>query len=110
MRLPNADRAVIAAEKLRDYLLNVAHRRGGSKARLLISLGYHPRRWQRLKADLRVQHLTAEVSEVVTAAYGTQYVIVAPLAGPSGRPVTFRSVWQIDMGTDIPRFITMYPE
>jgi hypothetical protein len=40
LRIPNADHAIIAIEKLRDYLLNAAHRRGGSKARLLLSCGY----------------------------------------------------------------------
>jgi len=30
MWIPNADMAIIAPEKLRDYLLNPAHRRGSS--------------------------------------------------------------------------------
>jgi hypothetical protein len=37
MRIPNADRAIVAAEKLSAYLLNVSHKRG---ARLLLSVGY----------------------------------------------------------------------
>lgn len=40
MRIPNADQAIIAPEKLRDYLLNPAHRRGSAKARLLLACGY----------------------------------------------------------------------
>ena len=40
MKLPYADRAIIAADKLTGYLLNVSHKRGGSKARLLLSVGY----------------------------------------------------------------------
>lgn len=39
MKLPHADRAVIAEDKLRDYLLNVSHRRGGSKARFAAGHG-----------------------------------------------------------------------
>ena len=31
MLIPNADKAIIAPEKLRDYLLNPAHRRGSAK-------------------------------------------------------------------------------
>jgi hypothetical protein len=50
MKIPNGDKAVIASEKLRDYLLNPAHRRGGSKARLLLSMGYTAADWQRLGA------------------------------------------------------------
>src|SRR5437773_2912952 len=99
MKMPGAERAVIAPAKLRDYLLNAEHGRGGSKARLLISLGYAPEDWQRLEADLRTQHLTAEVTGESEGGYGKSYVIVAPLSTPSGRVVVFRSVWQIDTGT-----------
>ena len=40
MTVPNADRAIIAAEKLTGYLLNLSHKRGGPKARLLLGFGY----------------------------------------------------------------------
>ncbi len=48
MKVPNAERAVIEEEKLCDYLLNVAHRRGGSKAKMLVRMGYSPEHsiWQ----------------------------------------------------------------
>ena len=110
MKVPNAAQAVIAQDKLCDYLLNLAHRRGGSKARLLTSIGYRPDEWQRLEADLRRQHLTHDVDQVVDTDYGPRYEIVAPLNGPGGLTVTFRSVWQIDIGTDAPRLITLFPE
>jgi hypothetical protein len=110
MRIPNTDRAVIAPDKLVKYLLNVEHPKGGSKAKLLVRMGYQPDNWQQLEADIRSQHLSAELTAETENEYGTRYEIVAPLAGPAGRAVTFRSVWQIDAGTDIPRLITMVPE
>jgi hypothetical protein len=110
VRIPNAGSAIIAAEKLRDYLLNPNHRRGGTKARLMLSFGYRTEDWERLETDLRHQHLTADVAETVETGYGTRYEIVAPLTVPTGRRVLFRSVWQIDTGTEHPRLITMYPE
>jgi hypothetical protein len=110
MKLPNADHAVIAPEKLRDYLLLPSHRRGGSKARLLLSLGSDSREWIRLDQDIRSQHLNCETSETEENLYGLQFVIIAPIATPSGRSVTFRSVWQVDTGTELPRLNTMYPE
>ena len=51
--IPNAERAIIAPSKLRDYRLNVAHMKGGSKARLLRSMGYAPSACERLETDLR---------------------------------------------------------
>ena len=110
MKIPNVDQAVIARDKLCDYLLNPAHRRGGPKARRLLSMGYRADAWQQLEADLRSYHLTAEVDRATDTEYGPRYEIVGGLAGPRGRPVIFRSIWQVDLGTDYPRLITMYPE
>jgi len=109
MRIPNADRAILASEKLRSYLLDPSHRRGSAKARLLLSCGYRADAWRTLESDLRVQHLTADVAESNENIYGRRFEICAPLATPSGRRIVFRSIWQIDNGTDIPRLITLYP-
>ena len=42
-------------------------------------------------------------------AYGVAYEIEGPIRTPGGRVVHFVSIWQIDTGSDVPRFITMYP-
>ena len=110
MKIPKADKAVIATDKLCDYFLNPVHRRGGSKAKLLLSMGYSGDDWQRLESDLRVHHLAAEVDCETDSDYGQRYEIVAPLPDIDGGLVLFRSIWQIDIGTDFPRLITMYPE
>ncbi|MGQ0735204.1 MAG: DUF6883 domain-containing protein [Acidobacteriota bacterium] len=39
MRVPNAEHAVIATDKFTGYLRNLSHKRGGAKARLLVSFG-----------------------------------------------------------------------
>ncbi|OFV97731.1 MAG: hypothetical protein A3H28_05540 [Acidobacteria bacterium RIFCSPLOWO2_02_FULL_61_28] len=109
MRIPNADKAIIAPEKLRAYLLNPAHRRGSAKARVLADCGYRADAWHVLEADLREQHLTAQVAGIKENLYGRRFEIRAPLETPSGRRIVFQSIWQIDNGTDIPRLITMYP-
>ncbi len=43
------------------------------------------------------------------SSYSGRFEISAPLATPSGRRILFRSIWQIDTGTDFPRLITLYP-
>ena len=110
MMLPNAENAIIAEDKLAGYLLNTAHRRGSGKAKLLLSLGYEAECWQQLADDLRREHLTADVIEQRDTIWGRRYEIVAPLTGPFGDTVLFRTIWQIDLGTQHPRLITMYPE
>ena len=109
MRIPNAERAVVAADKLRGYLLNLSHRRGAAKARLLLDFGYRSDHPEVLEADLRAQHLSLDVTGTSTNAYGLVFEVEGPIRTPGGWSVRFCSVWQIDTGTDVPRFITMYP-
>lgn len=109
MTVPNANQAIIAAAKLSDYLLNISHKRGATKARLLLSLGYRSDSPQILEADLRRQHLTLDVTQTSENAFGLVYEIEGPIRTPSGKLVRFRSIWQVDTGTDVPRFVTMYP-
>lgn len=103
MTVPNADRAVIAAEKIAGYLLNVSHKRGGPKAKLLLSVGYRADDPQRLESDLRAQHLSLDVTRRSDNPYGVTFEIEGPIKTPTGRSVRFCSVWQIDTGTDVPR-------
>ena len=109
MPIPNAARATIAAEKLTAYLLNPLHKRGGTKAKRLISLGYRTNAPQTLDADLRTQHLSLDPARVSQNVYGVVYEIDGPITTPSGKMARFVSIWQIDTGSDAPRFITMYP-
>jgi hypothetical protein len=107
--IPNADRAIIASEKLTNYLLNPSHKRDAAKARLLLSLGYLTDAPRVLESDLRAQHLSHEATRTSQNAYGMAYEIEAPITTPSRRIVRFCSIWQIDTGSTLPRFITMYP-
>ena len=109
MPIPNADRAIIAIEKLTAYLLNASHRRGGAKARLLLSLGYQVSVPERLADDLRKQHLSLDATRMSSNEYGTSHLVEGDIVTPNGRRVRFCSILQIDTGTDTPRFITMYP-
>jgi hypothetical protein len=86
MELPNRTLAVIAQDKLTDYLLNTRHRRGGTKARLLEQFGYIVQNWRQLEADIR-SCLAAEVDVVRTTEYGTRYEIRMTLQTPLGVPL-----------------------
>lgn len=110
MKLPNSEYAVIASDKITTYLLNTAHKRGGTKARLLTQFGYSTENWQQLETDIRLYHLSAEVDKVKQSAYGTRYEIRAPIRTPKGRTLMIRTIWQIDQGTDFPRLITLFPD
>ena len=108
MPIPNADRAIIAPEKLRDYLL-AAEGRGRGKAAFFGTLGYRRPEWQRLEADRRSQHLTLDAHVTVESEYGRKYVIRGALEGPTGVRMLVVSIWIVDAGSDTPRFVTAYP-
>jgi len=110
MKLPNRERAVIAPDKLTEYLLNVEHERGGTKARLLAQFGYNHDNWRQLDADIRRYHLDAETDAERRTLYGMRYEIRAPLQTPNSRTLMIRTIWKIDEGTDVPRLITLVPD
>jgi hypothetical protein len=61
--VPNKDLALIAPEKLRDYLLNPVHPLNRSKARFFRAPGYTQDDWTQLAVDLHTQHLTRDAAE-----------------------------------------------
>lgn len=110
MNIPNSDRALIEPAKLTEYLLNPDHKRGGAKAKLLIQFGYSLDNWLQLEADIREFHLTADVSLVKETAYGVRYEISANLITPIDRNLLVKTVWQIDLDSEVPRLITLVPD
>jgi hypothetical protein len=109
-QIPNADQAVIAPEKLRDYLLSPAHPVGRFKAAFFAQLGYAQADWQTLAADLRSQHLSLPPEAGEATPFGRKYLIRGALTGPAGRRATVVSVWIVRSGEDVPRLVTVYPE
>lgn len=109
MVLPNSSKAVIAPEKLRDYLLSPMHPIGRYKALFFRTLGYDQTSWQQLETDPR--SLASRPAEPLESTeYGTKYAIIAPLAGPNGRMAEIVTVWIIFAGEDALRFVTAYPK
>lgn len=109
-RLPNAERAVITADKLRHYLLNVKHPEGGSKARFLAALGYHRRRWRLLRRALKELAAANPVVGDVKTPYGRKYTVSGILEGSEGRSVRLTTIWIVLRHEDAPRLVTAYPE
>ena len=107
--IPRADAAVVAEEKLRDYLLSPAHPIGRFKAAFFAQLGYSQGNWERLAGDLRSQHLPLAAEPIQSPPFGRKYRIVGPLTGPAGRTAEVVSIWMVRSGEEIARFVTLYP-
>lgn len=109
MNLRNADAAVVAQEKIRDYLLNAAHPDNGGKAAFFLSLGFQREDWGALAIAFRELAGSTNVAAQFESVHGAKYIVDGRLQSPSGRSPVVRTIWIIDRGDDIPRLVTAYP-
>lgn len=109
MKLPAAERAVIAPAKIRDYLLSTSHPVGRFKAPFFASLGYTNANWPRLEEDLRDLAVSGDAELGKRSPYGQKYEIRGILRGPSGRSAGVLTVWIILFGGDAPQLVTAFP-
>lgn len=108
MKLPNADRAIVDAQKITLYCLNPDHEEGQHKARLFRSLlGIDLGNAQLLLDALHRAALDGDAIAGRRDSYGDRYVIDFELSGPVGL-ATIRSAWIIRTGEDVPRLVTCY--
>ena len=106
--LPNADKAIVPIEKLRDYSLNSSHDRGKHKARVFASaLAMTQTNAPRLRDMILQAVLTNEAIQIDINEHGTRYTLDFQAFGLKGA-VTIRTAWIIDAGEDVPRLVSCY--
>jgi hypothetical protein len=108
VKIPGAERAVVDAAKVRDYLLSPEHRVGSAKARFFAQLGFEQRNWMVLQHELQ-RSATQEAQLGVATRFGQKYVVPGTIQAPVGRVVPLVVVWIVLNGEDFPRFVTAYP-
>jgi hypothetical protein len=109
MTLPNADRAVIAGAKIRDYLLSDTHPVGRFKATFFQALGYSRGGWERLRDDLLKLARTTPAAPGKPSPFGRTFLVDGMLTGPLGRSAEVRTVWYIHASEEVPKFVTAFP-
>lgn len=109
MELPNKSRAYVPLEKVIDYLLSETHPVGKSKAKYFRSYGFNDENASDLAQGLLIiaQNFPVESSE--RSRFGVKYVLDGELETPNGDMIQVKTVWIIESGDDIPRFVTAYP-
>ncbi len=108
MHLPNAERAVVEIEKLRDYCLSMSHPRGRHKARVFEStLGIKASDAEELRQALLSAARAFDAMVTEQDEYGQRYVLDFPFERP-GRRAIIRSSWIIRTDDDYPRLISCY--
>lgn len=100
--------AIIADEKIREYLLTPRNR--NDKSRWLSEAGYTLENWRDLQNDIREQllHINAQLCEKST--YGKMFEIIGELNGPNNFVLFVRSFWIIETNSGLTKFVTMYPD
>ena len=106
MKLPNAARAIVDIEKLRDYCLSESHPRGKHKARVFASaLNLTQIDAPILQAALleAVRTIEAEIGKL--DEHGQRYMVDFEFEW-QGKSALIRSAWIIDTNSEIPRLTT----
>jgi hypothetical protein len=109
MHLPNAEIAVVAREKIVNYLLNPEHPDGWSKARFFSSLGFTIVEWHTFATALRKVATGHPVKKIIESNHGRKYIIEGAIDSPFDDRATVRTVWIVDSGELVPRLVTAYP-
>jgi len=109
MKIPNAENAIIPAEKVKDYLLSSSHPVGRFKAVFFSSLGYSSSNWEIFANDIRTLLLQNDAEKTEKSEYGQKYKITGTIRGPFQKAAHLVTIWIILKDNDNPRFITAYP-
>lgn len=109
MKLPNADRAIVAESKVVRYLLSADHPDGRSKATFFSGFGFRAQQWGAFARALLDQGSTGDVTTVAKSEYGTKYSVDGSIRTPDGRNPRVRTVWITDSEHAAPRLITAHP-
>ncbi len=109
MKLPNHQLAIVRKEKLVGYLLSTTHRDGRHKAVFFAGFGFSEENWQALAKALICHAAEHEIAKEEQSIFGIRFVLDGKVAMEDGREAFVRTVWFIESGTDVPRFVTAYP-
>ena len=110
MILPGAERAVVAPEKVRDFLLSPANARARGKPAFFRALGFDEAHWEALRLALLEIARSGDAGPGQGSPFGTKFEIRATIRGPAGREAVVKTIWIVNAGDDQPRFVTAYPD
>ncbi|MFM2081465.1 MAG: hypothetical protein RL380_156 [Verrucomicrobiota bacterium] len=109
MKLPNAENAIVAREKIEDYLLNAAHPDNGGKANFFETFGFQRSAWLILATALQTFARTTDVMQHFKSPHGQKFILVGRLETPSGKRPWLQTIWIVDNGSDVARLVSAYP-
>jgi hypothetical protein len=88
---------------------NAAHPDNGGKAAFFESLGFRSSEPELLTEALRKLARQAEVTKATVSPHDRKYVIVGQIESPIRNVANVQTIWIVDKGRDVARFVTAYP-
>jgi hypothetical protein len=107
--LPHAAAANVEQSKITAYLLNLAHRQGGSKAKFFLRRGFTPEKWEEFADALRHHAKHNPVVQTKSTFFGVNYTLNCNLPTPDQSSPCIRTVWEVRPEDPRPRLITAHP-
>ncbi|KAM3115148.1 DUF6883 domain-containing protein [Phormidesmis sp. 146-33] len=98
---------VIQEQKLTNYLL--IYQPKDDKSEFLAGAGYTLQTWQLLRQDILRAVEGLDVAEKIVTEWGTRFRVNCQWSGLNGRRLRVVTIWQSDTGSDVIRFVTLYP-
>jgi len=108
MPIPSSEHAYVDEEKVRDYLLNLNHPDGGSKAVWFQSLGYSRDHCPQLSNDLLAIARRCESFATEITPFGVKYKATGLIGRLGKRLGLVITVWIVE-DDEAPRLVTAYP-
>jgi len=109
LKLPNTESAVVAEAKIARYLLDLTYPVFRSKAAFFLRFGFTLEAWK-VMANALLQHAAEhEIVKVESTEDGDRYMIEGSIQTPDGPNPFVRSIWFVEKGQRVPRFVTAYP-
>ncbi len=106
MNLPFSNNIIIEDSKLTDYLLNIHHPDGSTKAKFLIDRKFDK---DSLRKTLIKQVKEEEVKTMKESTFGKKYIIESEVHSPDNTKFILRSVWIVYLNENFIKLVTAYP-
>lgn len=108
MDLSGFSEVVMEERKITEYLLNIHHPEGGTKAEFFLQHGFDLENPEEFKEKL-LEHLQQHSATSKETIFGTKYIVSGRIKSPDGNAFMLRAVWMKPINEKLVKFVTAYP-